>query len=81
MVEETNKRPTQASLVLKYLKDFGIITQYEAFIELGIMRLASRISELKKCGHKIEREFVTVQNRYGQKCSVCKYKLIEKDKK
>lgn len=41
-------RPTQCERIIKYLKDFGSITQYQALQDLGIMRLASRISELQK---------------------------------
>jgi len=42
------KKPTQCEMVLQYLKDFGYITTFEAFTDLGITRLASRINALKK---------------------------------
>lgn len=50
-----NSRPTQCERIIKYLKDFGSITQYQALQDLGIMRLASRISELQKNGYEFEK--------------------------
>lgn len=64
---------TQLSRVKRFLKDFGSITQFEAFQFLGIMRLASRISELRSAGEEIESEMVQVENRFGDKCWVKKY--------
>lgn len=64
---------TQLSRVKRFLKDFGSITQFEAFQFLGIMRLASRISELRSAGEEIESEMVQVENRFGEKCWVKKY--------
>jgi len=68
-----NSKPTQAKRVLDYMRDFGGITQLEALHDIGCMRLASRISELRKQGHKIESERVTVNNRYGEKCYIKRY--------
>ena len=48
-----NSKPTQAQRVLDYINKFGSITQLEALQEIGVMRLASRVSELKKAGHSI----------------------------
>lgn len=74
-----NERPTQAQRVLQYIKDFGSITQYQALQDLGVMRLASRISELRlKQGVEIESDFITVTNRYKEKCSVKRYWLAER---
>lgn len=74
---ENNKRPTQAERVLKYMKYFGSITQREAINDIGCMRLASRISELKAAGHKINRRMVKVKNRYGESCTIAQYFLAE----
>ena len=70
-----NSKPTQAQRVLDYIDQFGSITQYEALKDLGIMRLASRVSELKKRGHKIKGEMITVKNRFGENCSVKRYSM------
>ena len=72
---ETNQRPSQANRVLQYMKDFGSITQLEALQDLGVMRLASRVSELRKNGVNIESDFVTVRNRYKEKCQIKRYYL------
>jgi hypothetical protein len=71
----THSRPSQAQRVIDYIEENGSITQIEALAELGVMRLASRVSELKKQGHLITSEIVTVTNRYGEKCRVKKYSL------
>lgn len=70
-----NKRPSQAQRVLEYIEEFGSITQHEAMIDLGIMRLASRVSELKKRGHNITGEMVKVKNRFGETCCIKKYSM------
>lgn len=73
---ETNERPSQAARVLQYMKDFGSITQLEALKDLGVMRLASRVSELRrKHNIDIESDFVTVNNRYGEKSQIKRYYL------
>ena len=50
---ERKMKTTQNQRILNYLKEFGSITQLEALKDLGIMRLASRISELRAMGTKI----------------------------
>lgn len=70
-----NRKPTQAQRVLDYIEQFGSITQYEALKDLGIMRLASRVSELKKNGHNITGHMITVKNRFGENRSVKQYRM------
>ena len=59
-----NHKPTQNQRVLDYIKEFGSITQLEALRDLGVMRLASRISDLRRQGYNIVSERETVKNRY-----------------
>ena len=66
-------KKTQAERVLDYIRDFGSITQLEALRDLGVMRLASRISDLRKAGYKIEGKPEAVENRYGEKCYIKRY--------
>lgn len=68
-------KATQAERILEYIEKFGSITQYEALQDLGCMRLASRISDLKKQGYPIKGETVTVQNRFGEDCYIKRYSL------
>ena len=66
---------TQESRILSYLNEFGSITQLEAIRDLGIMRLASRVSDMRKKGIRIVGAFETVKNRYGENCSIKRYRL------
>ena len=66
---------TQKDRILKYLRDFGSITPLDAMADLGCMRLASRISELKGEGYAIRKEMEKGRNRYGQKTSYARYSL------
>lgn len=70
-----NSNPTQNQRILYYLDAHGSITQIEALNKLGIMRLASRISDLKKNGCPIVSDTVEVQNRYGEKCRIKRYSM------
>ena len=69
------RKATQAERVLEYIEKFGGITQYEALQDLGVMRLASRISDLKKLGYPIKGEVVTIKNRFEENCYVKRYSL------
>lgn len=74
-----NKRPTQCERVLAWINTFGSITTFEAFTELGIMRLGARISEMRKNGIKIADKQECVKNRYGEKCYIKRYFLANKE--
>jgi hypothetical protein len=65
----------QCERILRHLEDYGSITSLEAISEYGIMRLASRITDLKKRGHKITSETVSGVNRYGETTYYSKYRL------
>ena len=69
-------KTTQAERVLSYMRDFGGITQLEALKDIGCMRLASRISDLKKQGYPIKGETITVKNRYEEDCYIKRYSLV-----
>ena len=66
---------TQCEMILKYLDDFGSITTYEAFVELGITRLASRINDLINDGYNFKKKWVYKKNRYGKSIKFLKYEL------
>lgn len=72
---EGNHNPTQCEMILDYLLDHGGITPKEAENELGIMRLASRIHELKKRGYPICDEWQTQKNRFGTETRFKRYTL------
>lgn len=72
-------KATQAQRVLDYMDTFGGITQLEALKDLGVMRLASRISDLKKQGYPITSDVVAVKNRFDEDCYIKRYKLVVAD--
>ena len=68
---------TQKDLILRYIADFGFITSFQAYQDLGITQLATRIKELKEMGYQFKTENVKTTNRYGNPSHYYKYYLIE----
>ena len=66
---------TQKELILKYINDFGSITSFQAYADLGITQLATRVSELKEQGYVFHTEPHTAKNRYGKPMRYVKYYL------
>ena len=72
-------KTTQSNKVLEYMKTFGSITQLQALQDIGCMRLAARINDLRQEGIAIGRRTKTSKNRYGESVSFAEYYLIEED--
>lgn len=70
---------TQCDMILRHLRDYGSITSLEAITEYGILRLASRINDLKRSGHNIMSETKKGSNRYGDTFHYSVYRLIEEE--
>lgn len=70
-------KTTQSERVLDYIREFGSITQIEALKDLGVMRLASRISDLRRQGCDIISKTEPVKNRFGETCYVKRYMVKE----
>lgn len=68
---------TQGQRVLKYIEEFGSISPMEAFTDLGITKLATRISELKKDGYEFKQEYEKSRNRYGEAVYYMRYAFPE----
>ena len=66
---------TQSQRVLEYILQFGSITQLDALSDLGVMRLASRISDLRGQGYNIVSKSEAVKNRFGETCHIKRYSL------
>lgn len=66
---------TQCDKILRHMKDFGSITPMEALGHYGIMRLASRITDLKKKGYHINTKMIKSLNRYGETVRFAAYSL------
>ena len=72
-------KTTQCDRILRHMKDFGSISSLEAITEYGILRLASRINDLKRMGYPIISETKTGKNRYNEATHYKVYKLVEKE--
>lgn len=68
----------QHDLILNYLKRFKTITPYEAFKDLGITKLATRISEMKQNGYQFADVWVDDVNRFGENVRYKRYSLIRR---
>ena len=67
---------TQNELVLNWLLKSSI-GPMEAMRELGVMRLAARIKDLRDDGHQIDMSWQYVTDRYGEERRVARYTLKE----
>ena len=66
---------TQREMVLQYIADHGSITSFQAYADLGVTQLATRISELKELGFVFKTEMQKGNNRYGKPTHYVKYYL------
>lgn len=66
---------TQNEKILNHLQTVGSITPIDALREYGIMRLASRISDLKRDGYPISVKMETAKNRNGEPVRYARYSL------
>ena len=80
-MSKVDHKPTQNEKILSYINTFGSITQLDALQDLGVMRLASRISDLRSLGYPIISTVEPVKNRYGEKCHIKRYSLKRSDGK
>lgn len=63
----------QYERILRYINDYGSISPMEAFADLGITKLATRISEMRADGIDFEQKWETRKNRYGDKVRYMRY--------
>lgn len=63
--------------VLKYMQDFGSISTFQAFTDLGTTRLSAYIYLLRK-DYQIDDEWISTKNRYGESVKYKKYILVKK---
>jgi len=66
---------SQNDRILDHLNTVGPIRPMTAWNDLGIYRLASRINDLRKAGHKIKTKKVEVVNRWGEAAHIAEYSL------
>ena len=67
---------TQVEKITEFITAHGSITARDAY-KLGIMRLASRISDMRRAGIPIRSEEIKVKNRDGSFSYIAKYSFLE----
>ena len=70
-------RANQKNRILEYMRQHNGITPMEAFGELSITKLATRIGELIEDGYNIRKVWVDDVNRYGEHIRYMKYYLVK----
>lgn len=70
-------KTNQKSRIVDYIKQFGSITNWEAYNELGITQLGARIDQLQKEGYEFKTEWEHKKNRYGDDVSFKRYYLAD----
>ena len=68
---------TQCERIIAYIKEFGSISPMEAFRDLGVTKLATRVSEMKMEGIEFEQKYEKAKNRYGESVYYMRYFLKE----
>ena len=66
---------TQFERIVDHIAKHGSITSLEAVTQYGIMRLASRVHDLKKAGVPIEGHIEYGENRYGEPIVYSRYTI------
>lgn len=68
---------TQRERIVEYIRKFGSITSSDAYNDLGITQLATRISELKEQGYEFKTEWESKKNRFGEPVTFKRYFLVD----
>lgn len=64
---------TQIEKIINYIEVEGSITPLDALREFGCMRLASRMSDLKRLGYPVISKMETAKNRRGEPVRYARY--------
>lgn len=77
-MEKLEKKPTQRDKILNYIQQFGSITSWQAYSDLGVTQLGARIFELKELGYEFTKTRIATVNRLGEKTHYDEYRLVRK---
>ena len=64
-------------MIIDLLRD-GWLDPIRAFVEVGTLKLATRISEIRASGIKVEERIVPYVNRFGRKTIYKEYRIRER---
>lgn len=70
-------KKSQKERILDYMNEFGSISSWEAFRDLGITRLAARCSDIEADGIVLNHRREATTNRYGEKVYYTRYSIAE----
>ena len=70
---------SQYEQVLKHLQEGKSITQYEATLEYGILRLGAIIFELRRAGYSIKTTMIHKKKKNGRTSNYAEYSLEMKE--
>ena len=76
-MRKLERKPTQCQRILNYIKQFGSISSWQAYADLGITQLGARIFNLKEQGYVFAKTRVNTTNRLGEKTHYDEYRLVE----
>ena len=68
---------SQCDKIVAYMQKYGTITQLQAYVDIGCVRLPSRIYDPKRKGYAIRREMIKVKNREDEFVPIARYSLAE----
>ena len=63
----------QHKAIMDYLEAHGSITPMQAFSELGITKLSTRVSEMIRRGYRVRKIPTAGKNRYGENVRYMRY--------
>ena len=66
---------TQTEKIIEYIQGNGSITPLDALKEIGCMRLASRMCDIKKMGYAVNKKMETATNRNGERVMYARYTI------
>ena len=70
-------KENQCAKIIAYISEFGSITPLDALREFSCMRLASRISDIKKMGYTVESAIERGYNYNGEPVHYKRYTIKE----
>ena len=70
---------TQKERIIDYINQFGSISPMEAFMDLGITKLATQISSMiREDGMDIQKTYEATKNRFGEPVHYMRYSWPER---
>ena len=68
---------SQKQRIINYIRQFGSISSWEAYKDLGVTQLVTRIKELKEQGYEFRTEWENSTNRFGERTDYKRYYLVD----